>query len=259
MPQNTYKGELRVSGIFGVVTKNNNCMEDLFYGTDYHSHLGTQYAGLAVFGKKLTRQIHGISASQFKSKFFQDYKSFDGNKGIGVISADEEQPLYVNSRFGPFAIVTNGYIDNADELVDKLYSQGESFSEIANGRVNLTELVAKLIVRGRNIVSGIEEVFASISGSCSLLIMNRDGIYAARDRYGYFPLIIGRKKDAVAVTTETSAFPNLGYAIAKYMAPGEILFLNESGLKQQRQGSDDMQICAFYGYIRVFLHRVMKG
>ncbi|HOU35723.1 MAG TPA: amidophosphoribosyltransferase [Candidatus Omnitrophota bacterium] len=234
-----------MSGIFGVVTKNGSCREDLFYGTDYHSHLGTQFAGLAVFGKELNRQIHGISASQFKSKFFEDYKSFEGNKGIGVISANEEQPLYVNSRFGPFAIVTNGYIDNADELVSRLYAQGESFSEVVNGRVNLTELAAKLIIRGSDIVTGIEQMFARISGSCSLLVLNRDGIYAARDRYGYFPLMIGKKKDAFAVTTETAAFHNLGYAIEKYLAPGEIVLLDGSGLRTQRAGSGISQTCSF--------------
>jgi amidophosphoribosyltransferase len=234
-----------VSGIFGVVTKKQDCNEDLFYGTDYHSHLGTQFAGLAVFGAELSRKIHGIAASQFKSKFFEDYKSFSGNKGIGVISANEEQPLYVNSRFGPFAIVTNGYIENSEALVSQLHEQGQSFSEVVNGKVNLTELAAKLIIRGRDIVSGIEQMFSEISGSCSLLILNKDGIYAARDRYGYFPLMIGKKKDAYAVTTETAAFLNLGYSIEKYLAPGEIVLLNEAGLQPQRPGSGITQTCSF--------------
>jgi len=234
-----------VSGIFGVVTKGDDCREELFYGTDYHSHLGTQFAGLAVFGRELNRKIHGIAASQFKSKFFEDYKTFDGNKGIGVISANEEQPLYVNSRFGPFAIVTNGYIDNAEDLVERLYSKGESFSEVVNGKVNLTELVAKLIIRGKDIVSGIEQMFAEISGSCSLLVLNKDGIYAARDRYGYFPLMAGRKNGSVAVTTETAAFHNLGYTIEKYLAPGEIVLMDESGMRSQRKGSGVSQTCSF--------------
>ncbi len=234
-----------MSGIFGVVTNNSDCREDLFYGTDYHSHLGTQFAGLAVYGSELNRKIHGIAASQFKSKFFEDYKLFEGNKGIGVISANEEQPLYVNSRFGPFAIVTNGFIDNSEELVDELYQQGQSFSEVVNGRVNLTELAAKLIISGKDIVSGIELMFGRISGSCSLLILNKDGIYAARDRHGYFPLMVGQKKDSIAVTTETAAFHNLGYSVTKYLVPGEIVLLNESGVAQKSKGSKSAQTCSF--------------
>ena len=234
-----------MSGIFGVVTKGEDCREDLFYGTDYHSHLGTQFAGLAVSGKELNRKIHGIAASQFKSKFFEDYKLLQGDKGIGVISANEEQPLYVNSRFGPFTIVTNGFIENSEDLVKELYEQGQSFSEVVNGRVNLTELAAKLIIRGKDIVSGIEKMFSEISGSCSLLTLNKDGIYAAPDRYGYFPLMIGQKKDAYAVTTETAAFHNLGYAVTKYLAPGEIVFISESGIQVKSKGSGVTQTCSF--------------
>jgi amidophosphoribosyltransferase len=233
-----------MSGIFGVISKQ-DCRQDLFYGTDYHSHLGTQFAGLAVFGSELTRKIHGIAASQFKSKFFDDYLSFAGNKGIGVISAHEEQPLYINSRFGPFAIVTNGFIENADELASMLFDQGQSFSEVIDGKVNLTELIAKLILRGKSIVEGIEEMFSVISGSCSLLLLTREGIYAARDRHGYFPLIVGTKEGATAVTTETAAFYNLGFSITKYLQPGEIVLLNESGVVIKQQGNGQAQVCSF--------------
>jgi len=234
-----------LSGIFGVVKSGEDCREDLFYGTDYHSHLGTQFAGLAVFGKELRRKIHGIAASQFKSKFFEDYKTFEGNKGIGVISANEEQPLCVNSRFGPLAIVTNGYIENSASLVDELYSQGHSFSEVVNGRVNLTELAAKLILRGDDVVSGIEYMFGKISGSCSLLILSKEGIYAARDRHGHFPLMLGQKKGALGVTTETSAFHNLGYSVVKYLSAGEVVLLNEAGIQPKREGSGITQTCSF--------------
>ncbi len=233
-----------MSGIFGVISKK-NCAEDLFYGTDYHSHLGTQFAGLAVYGKELQRKIHDIRGSQFKAKFHEDYKKLEGDKGIGVISARDEQPVVINSRFGPFAIITNGYIDNAEKLAKELFKAGKSFSEVTAGRVNFTELVSKMIIRGKNIVNGIEKMFQKIDGSCSLLLLNKDGIYAARDRLGLTPLIVGKKGKDWAVTTETSAFLNLGYKIVKYLEPGEIVLLNESGIKLKRKGAKTNQICSF--------------
>ncbi|MFA5150871.1 MAG: amidophosphoribosyltransferase, partial [Candidatus Omnitrophota bacterium] len=159
-----------MSGIFGVISKK-DCGEDLFYGTDYHSHLGTQFAGLAVFGQSLQRKIHDIRGSQFKAKFHEDYKKLEGKKGIGVISARDEQPIVINSKFGPFAITTNGYIDNAGKLARELFREGRSFSEVTDGRVNLTELAAKMIIRGKNIVDGIEKMFLKIEGSCSLMLL----------------------------------------------------------------------------------------
>ena len=233
-----------MSGIFGVVSQG-NCVEDLYYGTDYHSHMGTQFAGLAVWGEELTRKIHDIRGSQFKAKFYEDYKKMSGAKGIGVISARDEQPICINSKFGPFAIVANGFIDNANELAQELYKQGQSFSEVTDGTVNLTELVAKLIIRGKNIIDGIEYMFSKIDGSCSLLLLNKEGIYAVRDRYGYTPLVVGRKGDDWAVTTETTAFSNLGFKINKYIQPGEIILLDKSGLKSKRKGNKVNQICAF--------------
>ena len=233
-----------MSGIFGVVSKK-DCLEDLFYGTDYHSHLGTQFGGIAVYGDDLVRKIHDIRGSQFKTKFYEDYKKMKGNKGIGVISAIDEQPIYVNSKFGPFAIATNGFIDNARDLTKELYKEGQSFSEVTDGRVNLTELVAKLIIRGKTLLSGIEDMFSRIEGSCSLLLLNKEGIYAVRDRYGYTPLVAGQRGKDWAVTTETTAFRNLGFKIVKYIQPGEIIFLNESGLKSKRKGGNINQICAF--------------
>ncbi|MBU1038516.1 MAG: amidophosphoribosyltransferase, partial [Candidatus Omnitrophica bacterium] len=196
-----------MSGIFGVASKH-DCVRDLFYGTDYHSHLGTEFGGMAVLGKKFTRQIHNISQTQFKSKFYEDSRLMSGTKGIGVISAHDEQPIYINSRFGPFCIVTNGFIENAEKLAAGLMDRGVSFSEVTKGSVNITELIAKLIVEGSSIVSGIEKMFEMIEGSCSLLLLNKDGIYAARDRYGYTSMVLGKRKDAWAVTSETSAFPN---------------------------------------------------
>lgn len=233
-----------MSGIFGVASKG-DCAELLYYGTDYHSHLGTEFAGLAVYGKELVRKIHDIRQSQFKSKFFEDYRKMEGTLGIGVISAKEEQPIYLNSRFGPFAICTNGFIENLPELAAELMSDGVAFSEVSDGPANQTELVGRIVTQGESIVDGIEKLFSRILGSCSLLILHRDGIYAARDRFGYTPLVIGRRDDAYAVTTETAAFPNLGFEVKKSLLPGEIVLLDETGLRQKRTGHQNEQVCAF--------------
>ena len=234
-----------MSGIFGVVSKD-NCSETLFYGTDYHSHLGTEYGGMAVLGNKFTRQIRALSQSQFKSKFFADYEHMKGNKGIGVISAFDEQPIYLNSKFGPFCLATNGFVENDEELVSILLKKGISFSEVSKKTANTTELIAKLINQGSDLVNGIEKMFDAIDGSCSLLLLNRTGIYAARDRFGYTPLIIGKKDGALAVTTETAAFHNTGFEVVKYMQPGEIVLISEDGVVQRRPGNTRTdQICTF--------------
>jgi amidophosphoribosyltransferase len=234
-----------MSGIFGVASKN-NCAETLFYGTDYHSHLGTEYGGIAVLGEDFTRQIHNLNQSQFKSKFYDDYTRINGNKGIGVISDFDEQPIYLNSKFGPFCIVTSGFIENAEELAEKLLEKGVSFSEVSRRAVNTPELIAKLINLGNDLIDGIEKMFGVIEGSCSLLLLNKDGIYAARDRLGYTPLTIGRRQDAWAVTAESGAFPNNGFDVAKHIEPGEIILINEDGIVQRRPGRGNVnQICAF--------------
>ena len=233
-----------MSGLFGVVSKG-DCAEILLFGTDYHSHLGTEFGGVAILGADFVRQIHNISQSQFKSKFYEDCLRMKGNKGIGVISACEEQPIYLNSKFGPFCIISDGFIDNADELTSILLSNGISFSEVGGGTVNMTELVAKLITTGDDLVDGIERMFGMIDGSCSILVLGRDGVYAARDRYGYSPLIVGRSEDAWAVASETSAFLNTGFETEKYLEPGEIVLLTEKGLAQRREGAGINQICSF--------------
>lgn len=233
-----------MSGLFGVAS-NKDCAEPLFYGVDYHSHLGTEYGGMAVLGEKFTRHIHNISQSQFKSKFFDDYHRMKGDMGIGVISDSDEQPMYLNSKFGPFCIVTAGLIENKEELARRLLSEGVSFSEMNKGFVNVSELTAKLINQGEDIVDGIERMFDAIEGSCSLLLLHKDGIYAARDRLGYTPLVLGRHDDEWAVTSETGAFQNLGFGIVKYLLPGEIILIKESGLLQKRTGRADYQICTF--------------
>jgi len=233
-----------MSGIFGVVSRG-NCAETLLYGTDYHSHLGTEYGGVAVLGDDFQRQIHSISQSQFKSKFYEDCKKMEGNKGIGVISDSNEQPMFLNSRFGSFCIVTSGLIENADDLVAGLLKKGISFSEMREGTVNITEIVAKLITTGDTLIDGIEKMWAAIEGSCSLLLLNEEGVYAARDRRGYTPLAIGKRDNTWAVTAETAAFPNNRFETVKYLAPGEIVLLKECGPVGKREGEDDNQICAF--------------
>lgn len=233
-----------MSGIFGVVAKK-DCNEDLYYGTDYHSHLGTQFAGLAVYGKELTRKIHDIKGSQFKAKFYEDYLTMPGDKGIGVISARDEQPIVMNSKFGPFAIVTNGFIDNADKIAKELFKKGRSFAEVAEGKINFSEMAAKIIISGKTIVDGVEKVFSKIQGSCSLLLLNKEGIYACRDRLGLTPLVIGKKGSSWAVSTESSAFLNLGYKLVKHLEPGEIVLITRAGLKLKRPGAKTNQICSF--------------
>ena len=233
-----------MSGIFGVASKG-DCTKDLFYGTDYHSHLGTEYGGMAVLGEGFQRQIHSIGQNQFKAKFYDDYRKMKGNKGIGVISDFDEQPVYLHSKFGPFCIAANGLVENAQRLREELLAKGISFSEVSRDSVNLPELIAKLISQGRDITEGIEKMFAMIQGSCSLLLLHKDGIYAARDKSGYTPLAVGRREDAYAVSSETCAFPNAGFEIVKYMEPGEIILINEHGLVEKRPGGKINQICAF--------------
>ncbi len=233
-----------MSGVFGIVSKG-NCAKTLLYGTDYHSHLGTEYGGMAVLGEDFSRRIHNISHSQFKSKFYEDQQEMLGNKGIGIISDYDEQPIYLNSRFGPFCLVTVGLIENKEALAESLLKRGGSFSEMSKSGVNVTELIAKLINEGDNLIHGIEKMFDQIEGSCSLLLLHADGIYTARDRFGYTPLMIGKKKDAWAVTTESSAFLNLGFKFVKDLQSGEIVLLSEKGLVSKHAGTDQQQMCTF--------------
>jgi amidophosphoribosyltransferase len=233
-----------MSGIFGVMG-NNDCAESLFYGTDYHSHLGTQYGGVAIWGGELIRKIHSIRTSQFKSKFSDELPVLSGNRGIGAVSSIQEQPICMNSRFGSFAIVINGWIENADQLARGLLERGHSFSEVRRGRINHIELIAKIINTGNDIIDGVQKVFEHIEGSCSMLILTEKGIYAARDRRGYSPLVLGQKKNEWAVATESGALINLGYEIKKNLGPGEIMFIDENGPVTKSAARDKCQICAF--------------
>ncbi len=233
-----------MSGVFGVVSKR-NCSDTLLYGTDYHSHMGTEYGGMAVFGKKFYRSIHDISKAQFKSKFFDDYKEMKGNMGIGVVSDRDPQPLIVGSKFGNFAIVVAGLIENVNELASGLLKEGETFGEMSSGGINSVELVAKLITRGKTLSEGIEGVYDKIRGSASILLLQKDGICAGRDRFGRTPLVIGEKNGEYAVATETCSFLNLGFRIKKYLDPGEIVFIGKSGLVEKFSGKKTNQICSF--------------
>jgi len=233
-----------MSGIFGIVLKK-NCADILLYGTDYHSHMGTEHGGMAVFGKQFYRSIHDISKSQFKSKFADDYKVMEGHLGIGVISDKDPQPLIIGSKFGTFAIVAAGLVENVNELALELLNEGETFGEMSAGGINSVELLAKLITRGRTVPEGIEAVYDRIEGSASILILKEEGIYAARDRLGRTPLVIGEKDGEYAIATETCSFLNLGFQIKKYLAPGETVLINKSGLEEKTSGKRTHQICSF--------------
>jgi amidophosphoribosyltransferase len=233
-----------MSGVFGIVS-NKNCSDTLLYGTDYHSHMGTEYGGLAVFGKRFYRSIHDISKAQFKTKFFDDYKEMKGHLGIGVVSDRDPQPLLIGSKFGNFAIVVAGLIENVSELGSELLRGGETFGEMSSGGINSVELIAKLITRGKTLSEGIEGVYDRIKGSASILILQKDGIYAGRDRLGRTPLVIGEKNGEYAVATETCSFLNLGFRIKKYLTPGEIVFMGRAGLEEKSSGKKTNRICAF--------------
>ena len=232
-----------MSGIFGVVSKK-NCRDDFFYLGDYHSHLGTEFAGIATSGRQLSRKIHDIRHSQFKTKLYDDFKNLRTHQAIGAIG-HEEQPIYVKSKFGNFCIVANGWIDNWSDLAKDLFSKGYSFSEVANGRVNICELVSKLIIQKDTLLKGIEYMFSCIDGSISLLILNKDGVYAARDKLGISPLIVGKKKNTWAVVTETASFPNLGFETFKYLWPGEVVCIDKHGVRSQGKRRQPLKICAF--------------
>ena len=242
-----------MGGFFGVVS-NSDCVADLFYGTDYHSHLGTMRGGMAVLnGKGFQRSIHDITNSQFRSKFEDDLGEMSGPMGIGVISDNEAQPLLINSRHGAYGIVTVGKVNNLDTLVQAAVEHnGVHFSEMTRGEVNPTELVAHLIDQGESFQEGIKLAQEKIDGSCSLLILTEDGIIAARDRMGRTPIIVGRKEGAWAVTFESCALPNLDYEIDRYLGPGEVVHLTANGVEQLTPPGEEMQICAFlwvyYGY-----------
>ena len=202
-----------MGGFFGVASKG-ECVLDLFYGVDYHSHLGTRRGGMATHGESgFSRAIHNIENSPFRTKFDKDLNELKGNLGIGCISDFEPQPLLIQSHLGSFAITTVGKINNLDSLLKMIFQDGHShFQEMSTGQINATELIASLICKKDSIVEGIRYVQSIVDGSMTLLVMNQEGLYAARDRYGRTPVVIGRKKDAYCVSFESFAYINLGYS-----------------------------------------------
>ncbi|MBD3320680.1 MAG: amidophosphoribosyltransferase [Chitinivibrionales bacterium] len=242
-----------MGGFFGVISKQ-NCVPHLFYGTDYHSHLGTKRGGLAVINTEgFTRFIHDISNAQFRSKFDDDIQKMNGNSGIGVISDYEDQPLIIGSHLGVYAIVTVGVVQNIESLTHKAFKNKSShFSEMSGNEVNPTECIASLINEEESFTDGIRRAQEEVEGSCSLLLLTREGIYAARDKLGRTPVIIGTNSGGTAITMETCAFPNLGYHHEKDLGPGEIVLVTRDGIRQKAPPGETMRICSFlwvyYGY-----------
>ncbi len=235
-----------MSGFFGVVSKK-DCVFDLFFGTDYHSHLGTRRGGMAVYGANgFTRAIHNIENSPFRTKFERDFDEMKGNIGIGCISDSEPQPLLVRSHLGNFAIATVGRINNIDALVQKAFQEGTThFLEMSGGSINATELVASLVNRGANITEGIKIAQDAIDGSMSILILTPKGIFAARDKFGKTPVVIGKKADAFCVSFESFAYLNLGYEPLKELGPGEIDFIAAEGVDVLCPPRGETNICTF--------------
>lgn len=241
-----------MGGFFGVVSKR-ECITDLFYGTDYHSHLGTKRAGMATVQNNIFyRSIHNIEGTYFRTKFDSELTKFKGNFGIGVISDTDSQPIVVNSHLGRFAIVTVSKINNLKDLEKECLDNKQHFAELSQGDTNPTELVALLITQGKDFVEGIQNVYKKIKGSCSMLILNSDGIIAARDHYGRTPVVIGKRDDGYCVAFESHSYLNLDYSTERFLGPGEIVKISPLGVMQLLPPGKKMQICSFlwiyYGF-----------
>lgn len=242
-----------MGGFFGVASKE-DCVLELFYGVDYHSHLGTRRGGMATYGREgFNRAIHNIENSPFRTKFDRDVCEMAGHLGIGCISDFEPQPLLIQSRLGSFAITTVGKVNNYQELLNQLYTCKHShFQEMTNGQINITELIAVLICEKESILEGIRYVQEVVDGSINLLLMTKDGIYAARDRYGRMPIVVGCKEGAYCVSFESHAYINLGYIDYKELGPSEIVYITPEGVETLSPAREEMRICSFlwvyYGY-----------
>ena len=242
-----------MGGFFGVASKQ-DCVFDLFFGIDYHSHLGTRRGGMAVYGEDgFNRAIHNIENAPFRTKFDKDVQEMSGHMGIGCISDYEPQPLIVRSHHGTYALTTVSKINNTDELTKMLFKNGHShFLEMSGGDINATELIAALINQKENLIEGIQFALDSIDGSVSILLMNQAGIYAARDKYGRTPVVIGKKEDVYCITFENFAYKNLGYRDYKELGPGEIAVVTDKNCITLVNPNKEMKICTFlwvyYGY-----------
>lgn len=241
-----------MSGLFGVVSSA-SCATDLYYGIDYHSHLGTRRAGMSTFDNGvLHRNIHSIENTYFKTKFANDLHEMQGNIGIGVISDTDAQPIVANSHLGRFAVVTVGKINNIAELEQLCLDRGQQFTELSMGGTNPTELVAMLISQGKDFADGIQNVFQRVRGSISLLVLTPSGVIAARDYLGRTPLVVGQREGDYAVASESHSYVNLGYETVRFVGPGEVLYIKPDGIHQLVAPNSKMQICSFlwiyYGY-----------
>ncbi len=250
-----------MSGFFGVVSKN-DCVSDVFYGTDYHSHLGTKRAGMGFFSeeKGFQRAIHSLEDGYFRNKFESDLPGFSGKLGVGVISDTEAQPIQVTTHLGRFAVVSVSRIINIDELESYFLKKHQTFAETSQGTINPTELIAKLIAEADDFLSGIENVHRRIKGSCSLLILTENCIIAARDKLGRTPIVVGKRKDARALSFETCSFPNLEFETEKFLGPGEVVKVTADGTEVMKKAGTAMQVCSFlwvyYGYPPSFYEQI---
>lgn len=242
-----------MAGFFGTVSKT-SCVADVFYGTDYNSHLGTRRAGMITYEPTMGfyRTIHSLESTYFRTKFEDELPKFHGNSGMGIISDTDAQPQLFNSHLGRFAICTIAKIVNLDEIANRLLAEGKHLTEFSSGRINPTEVVGLLIIKGKNFVEGIENVFREVKGSCTMLLLTENGIIAARDSWGRTPVVIGKRDNAYAITSETSSFPNLGFEIEKFLGPGEIVKIQADSYEVLRKPNRKMQICSFlwvyYGF-----------
>lgn len=249
----TERHGIKMGGFFGVVSKE-DCVFDLFFGIDYHSHLGTRRGGMVVYGENgYNRSIHNIENAPFRTKFDKDIQGMSGHMGIGCISDYEPQPLLVRSHHGTYALTTVSKINNSDELVKEIFDEGHShFLEMSGGDINATELVASLINQKENLIDGINYALEKIDGSLTLLLLNQNGIYCARDKMGRTPVVIGKKENAFCASFENFAYKNLGYTDYKELGPGEIVVLTEQNCVTLQQPGENMKICTFlwvyYGY-----------
>ena len=242
-----------MGGFFGTISVK-DCVNDVFYGTDYNSHLGTKRAGMVLYDKErgFSRSIHSLERDYFRSKFEDELEHFSGNSGIGVISDTDPQPIIINSHLGRYAVTTVAKITNIRQISEEMMSQHIHFSEMSANNINQTELVALLINKGNNFIEGINNVYRTIEGSCSMLILTEDGIIAARDLLGRTPIVLGQKEGTFAATSESAAFPNLDYQIIRDVAPGEIIRLRADGMEVLQKPYNHAQICSFlwvyYGF-----------
>lgn len=242
-----------MGGFFGSISTK-DCVKDLFYGTDYNSHLGTKRAGMVTFDAErgFCRSIHSLERNYFRSRFEDELSIFHGNQGLGVISDTDPQPIIVNSHLGRYAVVTVAKINNLRQIAAELLEQRMHFSEMSANNINQTELVALLINMGHTFVEGINLVYQKIEGSCSMLILTEDGIICARDFLGRTPIVIGHKEGAYAASSETTSFPNLDYKVVRDIGPGEIVRMRAIGLEVLQAPQEEEQICSFlwvyYGF-----------